>query len=270
VKAVNLIPADTHGGGGGAPRAGSGVFVLLGVLAALVAGVSFYVLTSNTIADRRAQVTSMQAQASAAQATAASLQPYRDFASLAQSRVETVRQLGAARFDWHRAFSELATVIPGNVWLTSLLGTVAPGVSVDGASSGATSGLRSTIAAPAIEMSGCTVSHDSVVQLISHLRLMDGVQRVSLADSSKDGGTAGSGGGGCQNGHPSFPQFDLVIFFEPLPGLPTAPGAATSTATPAAATAGTTAAPAGTAQPAASTTPAPSAAPSTSAGGSIR
>jgi Tfp pilus assembly protein PilN len=267
VKAVNLIPAETPGGGG-APRAGSGVFVLLGVLAALVAGVSFYVLTSNTIADRRAQVTSLQAQASAAQATAASLQPYRDFAALAQSRVETVRQLGAARFDWHRAFSELATVIPGNVWLTSLLGTVAPGVSVDGAASGATSGLRATIPVPAIEMSGCTVSHDSVVQLISHLRLMDGVQRVSLADSSKDGG--GSGGGGCQNGHPSFPQFDLVIFFEPLPALPTAPGTATSTATPAAATAGTTAAPAGTAQPAASTTPAPSAAPSTSAGGSIR
>jgi Tfp pilus assembly protein PilN len=259
MRAVNLIREQAgararRGAGGG----GGGGFIVLAVLAALVAGAAYYVLTNNAVAERRAQLVALQTQEQAAQAQADATRPYREFAVLAQSRVQTVRQLGAARFDWHRALKQLSKVMPGNVWLTSLIGTVAPGVNVEGASSGATGPLRAALPNPAIELTGCTTSHDSVARLISRLRLLHGVQRVSLADSIKNstntsgGGDNGgaSAGGDCRHNDPKFPQFDLVIFFAPLPAVPAPPQAGGAT---------------GSAQPAAATTPPPS---GTSSGGS--
>jgi Tfp pilus assembly protein PilN len=238
VRAVNLIPGDAGRAGG---RSGGGAYVLLAVLGALVAGVAYYVLTSNAIADRRAQLTQLQVQTRAAQEQADATQPYREFAQLAQARVQTIRQLGAARFDWHRALSDVSKAMPGNVWLSSLLGTVAPGVSVEGGASGATSALRAALPSPAIELTGCTTGHDGVVRLISRLRLVRGVQRVALADSAKQTAAGGGGGGGaggdCRHGHANLPQFDLVIFFAPLPAIPSqgtgGSAVATSATTPA-------------------------------------
>jgi Tfp pilus assembly protein PilN len=275
VRAVNLIPGEVRRGG---VRSGGSVYVLLGLLGVLVAGVAFNVLTNNTIADRRAQVDTLQEQVQAAQAQATQVQPYRDFAALAQARVETVRQLGASRFDWPRAFAGLSKVIPDNVWLTSLLGTVTPGVTVEGSASGTTSTLRSSITAPAIEMTGCTTNHDSVARLISRLRLMDGVQRVSLADSAKADQSASGGGGGsgddCRHGHANFPQFDVVVFFDAPPALPTlAPATGTTGLAATAAAATGTSAPTTTTAAAttpAATTPAPSAPASSSPGGTVR
>ena len=234
MRAVNLIPAESGRTGG---RSGSGVYILLGVLGVLLVGVVAYVLTNNTITARRAELAQVETQAAAVQAQADATRPYRDFAALADARVQTVRQLGETRFDWHRALGGLSRVVPDNVWLTSLLGTVAPGVAVNGGSSGATGALRGALPNPAIELTGCTTDHDSVVRLISRLRLVDGVQRVALADSSKG---SGSGGGDsssdCRHGHKDFPQFDLVIFFAPLPTAPTATAPTTGVATPTAAT----------------------------------
>ncbi|MBS1870858.1 MAG: hypothetical protein JSS99_14485 [Actinobacteria bacterium] len=231
MRAVNLIPADVAGGA----RATTGPLLLLGGLAALLAVVTLHVLTGNTIKDRRSELASVNTQLAAAQAQAEATKPYRDFATLARARVETVRQLGSARFDWHRAFADLATVIPDDVWLSSLTGTVTTGVNVSGSGAGAASSLRAAIPNPAITMSGCTVDHAGVVRLISHLRLMHGVQRVSLADSTKDGG------GDCQHGHTNLPQFDLVVFFAPIPAVQAPASAQAGTAAPvAAASTGTT------------------------------
>jgi len=260
VRAVNLIPADS--GPGGRAGGGLGAYALLGALALALVGVLAYVMAHNQVVERHAQLASLEAQAQALQAHADASRPYREFAALAQARVETVRQLGRARFDWHRAFGDLARVMPGDVWLTSLLGTVTTGVTVNGSSGGGdTSALRSALPNPAIELSGCTTGHDEVARLLSRLRLMTGVVRVSLADSAKDSSGAGSGGGGgggggggdCTYGHDSFTHFGIVVFFAPLPAVP-------SPAQPGATAAATAAAPAGTTTPAASTTPAPSAA----------
>jgi Tfp pilus assembly protein PilN len=253
MRAVNLIPSEAGRSGRGG--ASNGPYVVLGVLGLLLVGVLAYVLTNNALVERRAELATVQTQAQTAQAQADATRPYREFAALAEARVATVRQLGAARFDWHRAFADLAQVMPDDVWLTSLLGTVTTGVSVEGAGSGDTGTLRGALPNPAIEMTGCTIGHDQVARLISRLRLMTGVTRVALADSTKDdsgsGGTSGSAD--CRYGHDRFPQFGIVIFFESLPAVPS-PTAPTD---PAAGTTAATAAPAGTAAPAASTTPAP-------------
>ncbi|MFL5817916.1 MAG: PilN domain-containing protein [Conexibacter sp.] len=220
MRAVDLIPEDAAGGGGSSPA----VLILLGSLAVLLALVTAHVLTGNTIQDRKAELSSVRQQVTVAQAQADATKPYREFAVLAKARVETVRQLGSARFDWHRAFAGLATVIPDDVWLTSVTGTVAPGISIAGGDAGGASDLRSAIPNPAITLTGCTVDHESVVRLVSRLRLLHDVQRVSLADSSKDAG------GDCQHGHTSFPQFDAVIFFAPIPTVQAPASSATPVA----------------------------------------
>lgn len=270
MRAVNLIPAGSGRAGGAGPSVGP--WAVLGVLALLVAGMLAYVLTNNQITDRRAQLATLQTQVQAIQANADAVRPYKEFAALAQARVQTIRQLGAARFDWSRAFADLARVMPGDVWLTSLVGTVAPGVTVGGGS-GDTGGLRGALPDPAIEISGCTTGHDEVARLISRLRLMTSVVRVALSASEKEDSGSGGGGGGpggdCRYGHPNFAQFGIVVFFAPIPAVPapTQPGAATA-ATPGAPAASTTpSAPAGSATPAASTTPAPGGTPVPSAGG---
>ncbi|HWC85692.1 MAG TPA: hypothetical protein VG388_04085 [Solirubrobacteraceae bacterium] len=228
MRAVNLIPSDARRGGSGAPgRSGGSVYVLLAALAIAVGLLALYVTTTNRISDQRAKVTTLQAQAAAAQDSAGKLAPYVQFAQLAQTRAATIRGIASSRFDWRAALAGLARVVPANTSLQSLAGSVVPGVGSGGGSSGG-SGLRGDIQAPAFQISGCTGSQDDVARLISRLRLIDGVTRVSLQDSQKSGGAqagaavsttgsgAVSGGGGGQGCGANKPTFDLVVFFQPL------------------------------------------------------
>ena len=269
MKAVNLIPNDGKRGGAraaaSAPR-GPGV-ALIGLLVIALAYVTVYVLTSNTIKDRKAKIVAVQAQVTAAQAAATRLTNYVNFNKLAANRDATVRQIATQRFDWNAALSDLSKVVPANTSLQSLLGTVSPSATVNGAG-GSTGGsavgtgtLRSSITAPAFEMKGCTATQDDVARLMSRLRLINGVQRVTLADSVKqDGAAAGAAvasasSGTASSGCPAnWPTFDLVIFFQPLPGQSATTGttgAAVSTTTTSTTTTSTTSA--------ASTTPTASA-----------
>jgi len=235
MRAVNLIPNDAKRGGGRAGLAGRmpspGTLAII-ALAIAVLFVTIYVLTGNTITERKGKVTTLQAEVAQTQQEAARLAPYTQFAQLAQTRAETVRQIAATRFDWHTALADLSKVVPANSSLVSLFGSVAPGASVPGSSGpGDTSSLRADIANPAFEMSGCTQTQDDVARLMSRLRLINGVTRVTLADSTKpdsssggasvttisgssSAGSGGSGTAGCGNG----PAFNLVVFFSPLPG----------------------------------------------------
>lgn len=281
MKAVNLIPTESKRGGTRTPSAPKGpALVLIGALLVALAFVTIYVLTSNTITERKAKIALVQSEATAAQAEAAKLTNYADFVKLADSRAATVRAIATQRFDWHVALSELSKVVPANTSLQSLLATVSPSATVNGAG-GSTGGsavgtgtLRSAIPNPAFEIKGCTATQDDVARLMSRLRLINGVTRVTLADSIKQDGAAagaavaasssGSGGGSCPA---NWPTFDLVIFFSPLPGSASttvagaaatpAPTTTTTSTTSAASTSASASAsaPTSNAQPVSSTSP---------------
>ena len=236
MRAVNLIPTDARRGGAAPARSGGAVYVLLGALAIAVVALASYVLTQNSISDRQAQLAKVKRDADTAQATATALAPYRQFAQLSQTRVETVKSLAGSRFDWERAMRGLALVLPDDVWLTSFVGTVAPGINLgdSGTGSGDTGTLRSSQQVPAVELVGCTENQAEVARVMARLRLVQGVTQVSLASSEKSdvssaaggsgaGGAAGgatSGGTDCRNGSPKFPQFSIVVFFKALPSAP--------------------------------------------------
>jgi Tfp pilus assembly protein PilN len=251
VRAVNLIPTDARRGSAAPARSGGAVYVLLGALAIAVVALASYVLTQNSISDRQAQLAKVKRDADTAQATATALQPYLQFAQLSQTRVATVRSLAGSRFDWERAMRDLALVLPNDVWLTTFVGTVAPGINFGSSGvsgSGDTGTLRSSQQVPAVELVGCTVNQAEVARVMARLRLIQGVTQVALASSEKSdvssaaagggGGGASSGGSDCRNGSPKFPQFSMVVFFKALPGATAAPASGAAPTSGASPTAG--------------------------------
>ena len=262
MRAVNLIPTDQQrGAGGAAGKSGGGAYILLGALALIVVLAASYVVTGKSVNDKKTKLADITQQATAAEAKSVALNSYTKFASIRAKRVETVSQLAASRFDWAHALSEVSRVLPENAWLTTLTATTSPSVSV-GTGNGS---LRAALAVPAIQLQGCTTSQASVAKLIARLRLVDGVQRVSLEDSTKGdeplkgagpvaSDTGSSGSGDCRGGHAKFPIFNVDVFFESNgTAVPATPGATTASATSSAP--GSTTAPAATAS---TTTPASS------------
>lgn len=236
MKAVNLIPRDSRRGSGAGNRSGGGAYLVLGVLAGLVLLLSVYAIEGSRIGDRRAEAAQVRAQADARNAQAKELASYTAFASLRTRRVQTVTDIAESRFDWSRSLRDLARAIPPNTWLTSLTGTVSPGVSVNG---GATGSLRGAVQAPAIDLSGCTTSQTAVARMMARMRLIDGVERVSLSSSAKGEGGGGGGGGDTCASNPRYPTFQMTVFFEPLPEA--SPAAQATAPQQAAATTDTTA-----------------------------
>jgi Tfp pilus assembly protein PilN len=190
VRPVNLIPPEDRRGDRAPTRTGPLAYVLVGGLAVVLAAVTGLVLTSNQISDRKAEVANLQAREAVARDRAEALAPYGQFAALEQARVQTVDSLARSRFDWERVLRELALVIPGDIQLTNVTGTVSPNVSL---SEGGGNSLRSSAPGPALELAGCAPDHEAVAALAASLEDIDGVTRVGVNGSkSTDPEGAGS------------------------------------------------------------------------------
>jgi Tfp pilus assembly protein PilN len=221
MRAVNLLPLDLRGNTpASAPSArpqreradGIGAYLVLGALALCVAMLAVYVMATNTVKQKQTELAEVTAKADAAAQAAAKLKPYADFEAMASTRIETVRGLAAARFDWEQALRDLSRAMPADVKLQSLTGDMGlPGTSGVGGDP-----LRGSIQAPAISLGGCAASQPGVARLMARLRAVDGVTRVSLSKSEKatEAATAGSATGtsACEGKNP--PTFSVVVFFE--------------------------------------------------------
>jgi Tfp pilus assembly protein PilN len=235
MKAVNLIPAEERRSGAAGGRSGNAAYGVLGALAVLVLMVAAYTTTGKTVSERRAKLDSVEAQAVAAEAQASSLAAYSTFSDLRKKRTETVASIARSRFDWAHVMHEVARVIPSDTHLTSLSGTVSSTASAATGGGGAMA-LRGANPGPAVELLGCANGHSNVSRMMSRLRLIDGVQHVTLADSTKSdttGATTGGSSGECRY-NASIARFDVLIVFAAPPAIaaPAAP-AATGTAAPA-------------------------------------
>ncbi len=242
MKAVNLVPVESRRGG---DRSGGAVYILLGAMTALVLVATVWVLLNNKVSDGSARVEQLRVETAAAQQEATALAPFRSFAAMREKRVATVRSLAQSRFDWGPVMRKLALVLPRDVSLSSMLGTVAPGVNVGSEGGSDSSSLRGLLAVPAVELSGCASSQAQVARTMTRLRLIDGVTRVSLGSTEKnesyaapanvpdEGSSTGAaaGAGDCRR-TAKMPKFSIVVFFEPgadaTAGQPGATGATPS------------------------------------------
>ncbi|HET7509477.1 MAG TPA: PilN domain-containing protein, partial [Solirubrobacterales bacterium] len=223
MRPVNLIPPDQRQGSHSPLRTGPLPYLVLGALVALLAGVALLVTTGNQISERKDEITSLKQQNAAAQQRAQELMPYVQFAETHRARMETVSSLADSRFDWERVMGELSKIRPSNVWLTSLNATASGASGSAGSSEGSSSGLRGSIAGPALEMSGCTTGQDQVAGFVTALKQIDGVTRVGVESSSlaakgsgEGGGEGGGSGGDCRT-RSFIAQFEIVVAFDAAP-----------------------------------------------------
>lgn len=217
MRAVNLLPSDLRGT---APKAapsarkekaqGIGAYVVLGALALCVAAFAAFVLTTNTVKQRETDLQAAKDRGAAATARAAALRPYADFEAMASARIETVRGLAAARFDWEQALRDLSRALPSDVRLATLNGDMG----LPGAQGGGGDALRGSIQAPAITLTGCASTQVGVARMLARLKAVDGVTRVALSKSEKPAASTGAApaAASCDGEEP--PSFSAVIFFE--------------------------------------------------------
>jgi len=239
MKAVNLIPKDDRpGAGGAAGRSGGAVYIALGALAALVVMVGALAVTGRSVSDKKSDLANIEQQAAASEAKAASLKTYADFRKLRETRTETVRSIANSRFDWSFVLHELARIVPSNVWLTAVTGTVDPSVPLK--AKAASADVRRALNAPALELLGCTTDQESVSRMLSALRQVDGVRRVALQSAQKSdakGAGGATSGADCRYGSQRYPKFTMAIFFDAKPApastaVAQAPQTTSTTATP--------------------------------------
>jgi len=239
MRAVNLIPEDARrgGGAGGAGRSGGAAYVLLGGLAVLVALVAAWAFTGRTVSHDKAELDAVNAQLAQARAQAPAQTTRQAQGPSAQERLATVLALATAREDWSSTLDAIARTLPVHTTLTTLTAATSPSALPGGA--GSSPALASSATGPSIQIAGCAPSQRRVAQLMPRLRVVPGVQDVTLGSSTAatagdTASTASTSTASC-----SGVNFQMILFLDAV-----APPAAGSTAAaapaPAPATTGAT------------------------------
>jgi Tfp pilus assembly protein PilN len=223
MRAVNLIPKEERGGASvGAGRSEGAAYAVLGVLAVVAVMALLYGQAHHKLASRKAEAATLTARAQAAQAEASQLAPYTSFVQLKEQRQQAVSTLVDSRFDWAHAFHEFGRVLTPETSITSLdgsVGSTATSTATATATPVGAAGAASTVSSatpagsvPTFTLQGCGKSQRAVALMLERLRLIDGVDEVTLQSSSKS--SSGGSGGSCPAGTP---VFTATVVFDALP-----------------------------------------------------
>jgi Tfp pilus assembly protein PilN len=240
MRAVNLIPSEQRSGGSVGARSEGAAFAVLGLLAGLVVLAVLYGIAHHEVSSRRAEAAALTVRAQQYQAQATELAVYTSFVAMREQRLQAISQLVGSRFDWPAALGELSRVLPSDVALNSLEGTVGSSTSAAASLSPKTSAAASAASVasatppgtvPTFTLAGCATSQSVVAQTLVRLRLISGVASVALQSSTKasSGGGGGGGGGTCPSGDPAF---TVQVSFEALPTPPASSIQALESGTP--------------------------------------
>jgi Tfp pilus assembly protein PilN len=230
MRPVNLLPPELRHGTRAPMRTGPIPYIIVGALAAVLAGVALLVMTGNQISERKSEVAQLKREDAVAVVEAKRLTPYVQFQALHSQRVATISSLADSRFDWERVMQELALILPHDVWLTEMNAS-ASSESEAGEGGGGGGNLRGSVPGPALVLAGCATGQESVAGFVTALKDIDGVTRVAVELSELpnqeegEGSTEGSEGdeAECRTRH-FIAKFNLVIAFDAAPIPVTAEG----------------------------------------------
>jgi hypothetical protein len=217
VRPVNLIPQDQRRRRP-SESSGKGAHALLGVLAVLLAMTAAYVLTANTVTERKDETEQARAEADRLEAEAAGRGGFSEFELIAQTRAASVVAVASTRFDWERFMRELSRVMPDGSWLTSANASAAGATEETDAASPADPAAAGT-GAPTANLVGCTPKHSDVARMMVRLRQLHRVADVSLTQSSY---AEEAGAAAIDNCGPNA-NFDLTLTFDATPPAVEAP-----------------------------------------------
>ncbi len=199
MKPVNLLPESQRRR---KPTSdGKSSYVVLGVLAILLAMTGLYVAVSNQVTSRTEAAAAAGAEADRLEAQISSLGAFGNFAQVKATRVASVRQLAAGRFDWERLMLELARVLPDGGWLLSA------DASMSG--DGGTADAAAASSGPSATLSGCVPTQSDVADLMLRLNRMHRVEDVTLTESTQEDSRAEPTVDSCG----SYYKFDVTVSF---------------------------------------------------------
>jgi Tfp pilus assembly protein PilN len=243
MRPVNLIPPEDRRGDRAPMRTGAMAYVLVAGLGLLLLAVVATALTSKQVSDRESEKQDLQRELDEVSAQAQSLNAFSNFRMIQESRTSTVASLAQSRFDWERVIRELSLILPADVWLVNMTGTVSPAVEVQDS---ADITIRDSVTGPALELIGCAPSEEGVAAFMADLEDIDGVTRVGIAetaqgDAADAGGSSAASAGGSDSGttdcrtRENITQFQIVVAFDAVAtpaaatAVPSAPAAPPAT-----------------------------------------
>jgi Tfp pilus assembly protein PilN len=213
VKAVNLIPTEQRRAKATGERSGGG-YVVLGVLAVLLALAVAYVMTANSVNDNTTKAAKAKREADALEAQAAQLESFTNFSTIKEQRLASVKMAAETRFDWERLMRELSRVMPEGSWLQT---TDASTKEETGGSSGAPATASAipadpnALPSPNATFVGCTPKQSEVAKILVRLREMHRVTDVELNESLKEEGVQDVTVDSCGQLY----KFDVTVTFAP-------------------------------------------------------
>lgn len=206
MRAINLVPADERPGRVNGGKSGGAVYGVLGALAVLILVVAVFSLAKRDEARATQDLAAVEQSTQAYSSAASQYTSFEAAASQAAERINTVRSLADARFDWAGSMRDLSRLVPASTRVSGLTASVSASAG-DATGGGAQSQLRSQVPSPAITIAGCTLTQDSAATLVTQLQAMRRVTNVTL-ESSKKAENAGADDGACAHY-----EFTIVVFF---------------------------------------------------------
>jgi Tfp pilus assembly protein PilN len=176
-RRINLVPPSERART--TTNFGMLVFVAAAVVVVFALGLGYYMF-SNSLNDRKDQLTAVQNETQTLQVQVAGLKRYGDLDTQRKQVEEVVQSAYASRTLVADILDKLSLVLPDNVWLNSLdLSLNDPG-----ASPGQSGKSQSTIG-----ISGDTYSFQDIAQLLVRLQLMESVSDITLSSAGEPVGS---------------------------------------------------------------------------------
>jgi Tfp pilus assembly protein PilN len=184
MKAVNLIPTEQRRVQASGKQSGS-AYVVVGVLVTLLAMVAAYVVTANSVTDKKNQAAAAKSEADRLEAEVAARGAYTNFADIKKTRLASVMGVAESRFDWERLMRELSRVMPEGSWLQNADASLTGEIDGEGTATNPTTGLPE-VSGPKAKLVGCTPDQSDVARMMVRMRQVHRVEDVELNESATD------------------------------------------------------------------------------------
>ena len=186
MKRIDLLPPEQRVK---ASRERGLLWAILILVAIVVALGLVYMWQNTKVSDKQAELDGLTAQVAAEQQKVAALAPYAVIQTTRTAMTATAKGIYDSRVPWSTILQEISLVIPDNVRLQSLTGTV-PATMLPGSAVPAAPGAAATID---ITFSGMTYTHKDVAEFMTRLGLIPQLSNVQLASSAGAAATGTTG-----------------------------------------------------------------------------
>src|SRR5450830_2096735 len=177
MKRIDLLPPEQRVK---ASRERGLLWAILILVAIVVALGLVYVWQNGQVTDKQVELDGLAAEASVVQQQAVALRPYAEIQTTRTAMTQTAKGIYDSRVPWSTILQEVSLVIPENVRLQSLSGTVPltmlPGPAVPPAPAAA--------ATTDLTFTGTSYTHKDVAEFLTRLGLIPQLSNIQLASST--------------------------------------------------------------------------------------